>query len=153
MKIIRTSSTICRVIVQNVSKAMGKSCLLSINARREASFSFLIHSPHCWMMHTEKIYLSETHSSDALWIWRRQSKFSFVPFCVNMGSLYLKSVLLLSRRTAEVQSWQVAPLQPRRFMWFKSLEIRFPRIFRAENTNCCFPWLKTSFQLFFLLKM
>lgn len=44
----------------NVSKAIGKSCLLPINAETEASFPLLIHAPHCRMMHTEKIHLSET---------------------------------------------------------------------------------------------
>lgn len=94
-----------------VSKAIGKSCLLPINAWREASFIFLIRDPHCRMMHTEKLYLRETlipvihYGSEG-----SKASFSSVPPCVNMDSLHLKSVLLLPRRTAEVQSAHTSPL-------------------------------------------
>lgn len=94
-----------------VSKALGKSCLLTINAWREASFSFIIHAPHCWMMQAEKTYLSETlipvihYGSEG-----SKASFSSVPLCVNMGSLHLKSVLMLPRRTVEVESARASPL-------------------------------------------
>lgn len=62
-------------------------------------------------MHTEKLYLRETlipvihYGSEG----SKASFFSVPPF-VNMDSLYLKSVLLLLRRTAEVQSTHTSPL-------------------------------------------
>lgn len=62
-------------------------------------------------MHTEKLYLRETlipvihYGSEG-----SKASFSSVPPCVNMDSLHLKSVLLLPRRTAEVQSAHTSPL-------------------------------------------